>query len=349
MQISISLKNPLVAVVKTVEREGWKVPWEARGYREDFDSAFRQGGVFDFSSWAVLEIAGPDAMGYLQRMSTVNFKEMTPGMVRHGAFLTGRGTVVTLGFFEQITADRYHYLVSPNQRDLALEHIEKFHFSESFTLADKSEQWTLCGVWQPGEAKRGLPDLNSQEVPLKARGYSFDGLSAEVWRDDVMINLWWIKMPPTLLARFFEFAAKHSVDLLGERLFHFLRLKAGIARVGQELSSTDLILEGNFERAVARNKGCYPGQEVVERIFTYGQVNRKLLPVELSVEGQLPPVPFAIEQDGQSVGNLVSYDTFPDDDRRAYGLAYIQKKYWNQSGPWKLPAGTLRLREAHGT
>ncbi len=46
---------------------------------------------------------------------------------------------------------------------------------------------------------------------------------------------------------------------------------------GVDITEKNMILEAPLNDFVARNKGCYPGQEVVERVFTYGNLGKKLV------------------------------------------------------------------------
>jgi folate-binding protein YgfZ len=65
-------------------------------------------------------------------------------------------------------------------------------------------------------------------------------------------------------------------------------LEAGIPAAGLELTEEIVPPEANLEgKAFSLTKGCYPGQEVVARMDTYGSVRRHL--VGLVVEGSTVP------------------------------------------------------------
>jgi folate-binding Fe-S cluster repair protein YgfZ len=98
-------------------------------------------------------------------------------------------------------------------------------------------------------------------------------------------------------------------------------------------------LEAGAERSVARNKGCYPGQEVIERIFTYGQVNRKLMPVDWQGEPPTAAAPIALQAEGKTEAQLVSWERDPAEPFRGVGLAYVRRSHWEFTGPWSGPDG----------
>src|SRR5437016_2801150 len=111
MPQSISIETSVFQIKSKQELFGVAVPWDATGYLEDLVAAETVGGVFDLSSWSTLKIDGKDAKDFLQRMSTVNFKTWVSDGVSYGAFLTGKGTVISLG---QFLEDRgaFYYIVT---------------------------------------------------------------------------------------------------------------------------------------------------------------------------------------------------------------------------------------------
>lgn len=274
--------------------------------QRDYELA-QSGGYFDLSDWGVIEVQGPDSKDFLQRLSTVNLKTMEDGQLVPGAFLTGRGTVVVFGNLLRIHSERYLWMTAPNQRQLSLEHFEKFHFQERLEIKDCTATFALVGFW------------NKKPPGLK-----------NIWGDAWRPSLFWHLFERAQLAHHLKEWQAQGFSPLGMQLFHFFRVQAGIPWLGWEVSETELVLEAGLEKAVARNKGCYPGQEVVERIFTYGQVNKKLLRVSLELSS--PHVPQApdleILRGTEKIGQLKSILIQPKNQSQAVGLAYIKKSFW---------------------
>jgi folate-binding protein YgfZ len=249
----------------------------------------------------------------------------------HGAFLTGRGGVVAMGLFRRLP-DGFLFLVPPGQAGAAAEHVEKFHFAERLQVEDVSRQWATAGLWNlSGPVPKGLDPLHIQ--PLEG-GFAF--------RDDARPPLHWVTMEK---ARFSAYLAALGAPQLGYRLFEYFRIDAAVPQAGVELGERDIILEGNFDRAVARNKGCYPGQEVVERIYTYGQVNRKLLPITLEAQGGFPPTPFTLRAGDAEIAQTMSLAELPGDRCRAVGLAFVRRTHWDYRAMLTADGGVVaRLR-----
>lgn len=329
MPSSISLDNQIYKIKEKRDFLGAVVPWECTGYLEDLVAAETVGGVFDFSAWSTLKISGKDTRDFLQRMSTVNFKTFSSMDATPGAFLTGKGTVISLGTFLEEKGN-IHYIVSPNQETAALEHLEKFHFQEEIQIQSASQEWSTLAWWNP----RGdlLQDFHlNRDMPFHTVDWRrWKTLEMLLWRDKFRPELFWIHLPRrSTQSLLFEFH-RLGIPLLGQHLFEYYRIQHGIPQVGVELSEKEIILESGFDDAVARNKGCYPGQEVVERIFTYGSVNRKLksVSVALGKDGCLP-LPCTLESAEKGHAVLMSFAADPRKPGTGKGLAYLSKSEWD--------------------
>jgi folate-binding protein YgfZ len=80
----------------------------------------------------------------------------------------------------------------------------------------------------------------------------------------------------------------YAARWVGAEAYEILRIEAGIPRYGVDITDDNLILETGLNQAVSFTKGCYLGQEVVERIRSRGHVNKAL--TGLVIDGDKPPV-----------------------------------------------------------
>jgi folate-binding protein YgfZ len=90
---------------------------------------------------------------------------------------------------------------------------------------------------------------------------------------------------PARLAQWLERALPNAQATSWERLEGW-RLGALRPRVDAELDATTIPLEAGLVDALAQAKGCYPGQEVIERIISLGSPARRL--VQIVGEGNAP-------------------------------------------------------------
>ena len=68
----------------------------------------------------------------------------------------------------------------------------------------------------------------------------------------------------------------------GNEAFEVLRIESGVPWHGRDVTADTLALEAPYEAAISFRKGCYLGQEVMERVTARGHVNRKLVGLEIT-------------------------------------------------------------------
>lgn len=257
-----------------------------------------ESGYFHLTDWDVIEVSGPDAGDFLHRLSSADIKRLPTDQATLGAFLTGKGTLIGFGFIYR-TQTAYWIVAGPHQAERLCSHLEQFHFQEQLVIQKKSDKEISVVVSYHSELKFGTP----------------------TWKDFFHPQLNWALLSPDFV----------PLDILPIQKFHELRISAGMPYFGWEVFEGDLVLEAGLEKAVARNKGCYPGQEVVERVFTYGQVNWKLLRVELNLRKpiQTGSCDLKLSLNGKEVGVLRSLAQDAKSAKAGWGLARLRKEAWN--------------------
>jgi folate-binding protein YgfZ len=128
----------------------------------------------------------------------------------------------------------------------------------------------------------------------------------------------------------------------GWTAFDMARIEAGIPRFGVDMDETNIPLECGIEdRAVNYNKGCYIGQEVINRIHTLGHVNKELRGLRLADElKELPVKGDKLFHAGKEVGYVTSALKSPA-LKANIALGYVRRET-NQVGT------ELTLRTADG-
>ena len=324
METALSLQDKWTAVRECAVTQGTTVPWEVNGYYEDFEvSQGPSGGIFDMSFWRAVQVKGADAFDFLQRLSTVNLKELGESHVKWGGFLTAKAGWVGLGLFQRFSSDDYHLWFPREVAASVLAHLEKFHFAEKLTLQYLDSR-VMLATWRAPETSLNSLGNDFDFSPMKVNVYS-EG--ARFWRDDCRAELVWFTIERSRSGDWYEWARTVDLRLMGVRLFDYFRVKAAVPQLGREFSENALAMEANFDRSISRDKGCYPGQEVVERVATYGRVNQKLIPVEFLSDRESIEVPYGLSSEGIEVGKIVSVAQSPDRPMHWLGLALIRKTH----------------------
>ena len=143
-----------------------------------------------------------------------------------------------------------------------------------------------------------------------------------------------------------------NIPWIGLHARETLRIEAGIPRYGLDMDAETLLLETCLDHAVSFTKGCYLGQETVERIHSRGRVNRRL--VGLKVRGDIVPAPRdPVLDDDRDIGRVTSAVASPS-FRCPIALGYVHRDHMEpgstvtiQRGDARVPAVVASLPFAH--
>jgi folate-binding protein YgfZ len=113
---------------------------------------------------------------------------------------------------------------------------------------------------------------------------------------------------------------------IGTEAQNILRIEAGIPRYGVDFNEENLLLEVGLEKSVSFTKGCYLGQEVVERIRSRGHVNKRLC--GLLLDGAAPATAWDTLLAGSNEVGKITSSVISLALNRPIALGYIQKDFW---------------------
>jgi folate-binding protein YgfZ len=123
---------------------------------------------------------------------------------------------------------------------------------------------------------------------------------------------------------------------VGEEAQEVLRIEAGLARWPVDMGERSLVHELRMvEHYCAFDKGCYIGQEVINRIDVMGQVNKKLYGLQLGIDG-IPPSGAEVLLGDTVVGTVCSGAR---EGSRVRVLAILRKAAWKDGLEVQIRAG----------
>jgi len=103
-----------------------------------------------------------------------------------------------------------------------------------------------------------------------------------------------------------------------------LRMEAGVLRYGVDMDENTLLPETGLENlAASETKGCYPGQEVVARLKTYGGLNKKIMGLVFEKD-KLPKASDKIYEGEKDIGWITSACVSPS-LQKGIALGYLAK------------------------
>lgn len=265
-------------------------------------TALLQDGPFQRSDapFRLLEVRGPDAGDYLQRLCSADVLALQPGATAPAAFLDGKGKLLVTCLVQR-DGESFWLETASEQHDKLVELLDRYHFTEqlAFVVPDGFGCRELVGDAAVVDTNVPAPSGGRRFV-IARHGVGFVRLHGP---SAALPNLDGAAMSPEL----------------GE----CLRMAAGFVRVGVESEPTTLALEADLDDHCSTTKGCYTGQEIVARIHTYGHTNRRLCLLHLPAgEPITEPVPLHEVEDDLPVGRVMHAVPVPGRDLR-FGLGYL--------------------------
>jgi aminomethyltransferase len=270
-------------------------------------------GYIDLSARGKIFAAGEDRVRLLHAMTTNHIQQLQPGQGCYAFFLTAQGRVLAdANVF--ILPDRILLDVEPELRQTLYQHLDKFIIADDVTLEDASESLTAMGV----EGPRAAEKLAAMGAPIPEAPYSHrewnGGIVARVsatGEPGFRIFLPANQMPPFT-----------PVDAESVRV---VRLEHARPRYGEDIFDTTLPQETQQSHALNFNKGCYIGQEIVERIRSRGHINRMLVGLRID-STQAPAAGAKLTAGGAEVGEITSA-AFSPALGKVVALGYVRAQF----------------------
>jgi folate-binding protein YgfZ len=232
--------------------------------------------------------------------------------------------------------------IAADQFERLLAHLERFIIMDDVELVPLAGESAL-GLTGPAAdqvlARIGLPALPE---PMTSTRVEFNGMDLRIARDYGQLaahyTLWAPELPPHLgwLWKFLRTAGSTPVGCASLQAFH---IAEGIPTYGVDMVERDLPQETSQMRALHFNKGCYLGQEIVERIRSRGNVHRHLRQLELS--GPVPAAGAELALGGAAAGQITSVAALPlSSGRRVFALAMVRAEAEVRNQPLSYSVGS---------
>ena len=287
-------------------------------------------GVWTLDDLAWIRVTGDDRVRWLNGMVTNSIQDLKPGEGNYSFALNAQGRIQG-DLFAFAEADALELETARKQVPALMALLDKFIIMDDVELADVSLGRAGIGLAGPKAAKvlelSGLPVpaphhrtkvlWDGVEIEVLA-GYSPIVDRFELWADELTVS----RLLPLLAAA----AQAEGGGPVTAEAVESLRLLEGTPKFGTDIREKDLPQETNQTRALHFAKGCYLGQEIVERIRSRGAVHRGFQGFRL--EGPLPAPGTPLEVDGKAVGELTSTGVAPVEDVEAQiGLGFIRREF----------------------
>ncbi len=245
-------------------------------------AALRTGcGAYDLGFRAHISITGRDRVRWLNGMVTNNIRELAVGHGVYAFLLNPQGHILG-DLYAYNRGESFVVDTDRSQVEKILATFDHYIIMDDVDVANLSDEVTALGVAGPKSRavlqKAGISIPEAQPLELLTprcdcqcsclectvlRGEDSERESYEIWIASKDVRKLW------------QALVGAGATPVGSEALELQRIVSGVPRYGVDILERDLPQETEQARALNFNKGCYIGQEIVERIRSRGAVRRK--------------------------------------------------------------------------
>jgi folate-binding protein YgfZ len=333
----VCIEMPLAGLHRTAGAEmgewfGCSLPSRWRDAAEEERFAMESVALIDKNYRTYLSFTGPDRVRYLNAILTNNIKDLGPQDGTVSLLLNPQGRILA-EMETYARRDRLFCVSYAMIRSRLVEWLEKYIIMDDVQLTDDTGAYgtlafegplaataakTLTGVnlvalrelHQVEARVDGIACWVSRRSPGGVLGAEFLAARADVGK------LWEMLLREAL---------RNGGGAMGYEALSARRLTQGIPWFGYDFGEQQIPHEAGLENShISYTKGCYTGQEIVERVRSRGQINRRR--VRLKFEGdRVPEAGTVLTAEGKQIGHVTraAKSWHP---QAIWGMAYVRKE-----------------------
>jgi aminomethyltransferase len=324
---------------RMVDFGGWDMPVQyPAGTVEEHLRTRTRAGLFDVSHMGEINVTGPDAIAFVNRITSNDVTKLADGQAHYTALTTPAGTVIDDLLVYRFAADRLMLVVNAGTTDKDWDWITSAKGEDSVDLQNASAAYCQIALQGPNAVQILTPIT---DVPLAdIKYYHFtegqvDGVAAIVSRTgytgedgfevyaaaDKAEQIW------NKLLDAGNFGSDEGILPCGLAARNTLRLEAGMALYGHEIDESTTLLEANLGWICKLNKGDFTGREALAQQKENG-IKRRLVGFEMTDRGIARDDQDVLIGD-QRVGKVTSGSPAPF-LKKNIGMAYVPVEFANE-------------------
>jgi len=309
----------LYAPVRRLSAEGWHAArgamfkdygrWRRPAWYGDYpDAAIKSEvrtvrervGLFDGSPLGKIEIKGPDAAMFLDRMYVNTVPTLQPGQIRYGLMLNENGVVIDDGVFARLADDHFLVNTTSGNAERIAAWLDEWHQCEwpelRIVITPVTAQWAVATLAGPRardvlRSFPGMPDLSCEAFPHMhiREGQMGDCIPYRIQRVSYSGELGYeFNIPASHSASVMEALMEHGkpfgIGLFGIEALLVLRLEKGFLHVGADTDGTTNPFDIGFGAIVEKKQRDFVGARSLQRPEDRRSDRRQLVGIELPKE-----------------------------------------------------------------
>ncbi len=297
---------------------------DASAFAADYNAVSNAAGVRVLDGRVVVRVIGDDRVSFFHGMCSADVKGSAPGSVLAALILTEHAHVIA-DLFIWVTDDALLLDIDVDAWTRTRAHLEKLLVADDVEFENASE-FSVIDI-------EGPKALDAAHVIDGERAASLAEWSAVSVGDLRIANIPRVGAPAVSII-----APRAQADSIvgkiiesipdSRRIDHLvleaIRIENGIARIGAETGDKTIALEARLNRAISFNKGCYLGQETIERATARGGLKKRMFGIKFN--GPAPSTGTVLSLGGKEVGRVSSAIQSPRFG--AIGLAILHHSAW---------------------
>ncbi len=315
------------------EFRGVLTPFEFDVPAREIEALARGAAAHDLGWMRRVSLRGEDRFRWLSGMVTNTVNDLPPHGGAWNLVLNAQGRIQgDLTVWRD--GDALELAIAADQYEKLFAHLDRFIIMDDVELVphDATAE-TNAGLTGPQArevlARMGLP---APAEPMTSQRVEWNGLDLKIYRNfGILADHFEIATPLAGLTLLWRALSTAGAIPVGTASLDAFRIAEGIPAYGIDMAERDLPQETSQTRALHFNKGCYLGQEIVERIRSRGNVHRHLRQLELDGPTARPGAELFVE--GAAVGAITSAAELPLDGgirRLALGMVRSEAEVKNQ-------------------
>lgn len=283
-----------------------------------YDALMSSAALVDLSNRGRIRVTGEDRARLLHAMTTNHVQQMKAGDGIYAFFLNAQGRILADAF---VLCFEDHFLLdtAPETRQAIYQHLDQYIIADDATLEDVTEQTFSFGIEGPTAmetaARCGMQAPHHRYAHVQSGEFVVAAISATGSHGVRIYGSARDKEEAAATIQAAGAIAASSEDAETVRIENF------VPRYGCDITEQTLPQETQQTHALHFQKGCYLGQEIVERIRSRGHVNRLLMGFRVEAQMPAPPPGTKLMLEGKPSGEVTSSAATGE---AVFGLAYVR-------------------------
>jgi folate-binding protein YgfZ len=349
-----SMETPLIeshqaAGTQLAEYHGCTLPERFSELEKEYRAAKENVAIFDTNRQAILILIGRDRVSYLHAISSQHIRDLQEGRGALALLLNPQGHILA-ELEVYVLPEKLLVLSHALFRERTLATMKKYAIGSQVKIEDQTDRMGSFAIEGPrameiaaerGVAIADLPEMSAIESTidgapcywLRRSHFGQPGAQLIIGRESLVAI--WEKVLQGVRGRGGEPIGMAALDVL--------RLEAGVPWFPADFNDAMIPQEAAIETThISFNKGCYTGQEIVERVRSRGHVNRKRVQLKFSTE--TPPASGTkLRANGGEIGCVTS-TAFSPAAGTAIGMGYVRREQFPAGSAVEYDGGTAEVR-----